>query len=87
MTAEPLPTFESVTQHRSHLVSADEVVIARKVNALDMEELSTARRVVLRQRRVAYRIRMLNDLMERRAELAGVHGPADVTVEATTWSA
>jgi len=86
MTAEPLRTFESATRYRSHLVSADEAVIVRQAKALDPEELSTARRVVLRQRRVAHRVRILNDLMQRRAELAGVHGPADVTVEATTWS-
>ena len=41
----------------------------------------------LKQERVAARARELSDLMERRPELAGVYGPADLTAEAVRWSA
>jgi hypothetical protein len=38
-----------------------------------------------RQRRLAARSRVLNDLMRERVELQGVHGPADLAVEAVRW--
>jgi hypothetical protein len=39
-----------------------------------------------RRRRVPVRPQDLVDLMARRPDLAGVHKPADVTVEAIRWS-
>lgn len=41
----------------------------------------------LRQRRRAQRSRELTELLDRRPDLWGVHGPADVAVEFTLWSA
>ena len=40
-----------------------------------------------KQERAAARARELSDLLERRPELAGVYGPADLTAEAVRWSA
>jgi hypothetical protein len=36
---------------------------------------------------MAERSRVLNDLMRERTELRGVHGPADLAVEAVRWCA
>ena len=41
----------------------------------------------LKQERAAARARELSDLLERRPELAGVYGPADLTAEAVRWCA
>lgn len=38
-----------------------------------------------RQRREAARTRVLSDLMRERTDLQGVHGPADLAVEAVRW--
>jgi hypothetical protein len=38
-----------------------------------------------RQRRQAARTRVLSDLMRERADLQGVHGPADLAVEGVRW--
>ena len=38
-----------------------------------------------RQRRLAARSRVLNELMRERAELQGVHGPADLAFESVRW--
>jgi hypothetical protein len=40
-----------------------------------------------RQGRVATRSRVLSELMEKRSDLVGVYGPADLTVELLRWSA
>jgi hypothetical protein len=41
----------------------------------------------LRQRRMAHRSRELAELLDRRPDLWGVYGPADVAVEFTLWCA
>jgi hypothetical protein len=53
-----------------------------------LDEKTPARsQVLLMQQRAAARARELNDLLGRRPELAGVHGPADVAAEAVRWCA
>ena len=39
------------------------------------------------EERAAARTREVSDLLERRPELAGVYGPADLTAEAVRWCA
>jgi hypothetical protein len=43
--------------------------------------------VPLKQERAAARTRELSDLLDRRPELAGVYGPADLTAQAVRWCA
>lgn len=40
-----------------------------------------------RERRAAARAQGVVELLQRRPELAGVHGPADLTAEAVRWLA
>ncbi|MET0526245.1 MAG: hypothetical protein ABWZ91_15675 [Nocardioides sp.] len=87
MTAEPLPAFMSIMPQRSRLGRADEIEVAQPADSHDGDELATLRQVVGRQRRVAHRTQLLSELLERRADLVGVHGPADLAVEAARWSA
>lgn len=51
------------------------------------DDQAPAPAVPLHERRAAARTRELSDLLERRPELAGVYGPADLAAEAVRWSA
>ena len=53
---------------------------------IDVDGPATGPSPVLLQRAAA-RSRELSDLLERRPELAGVYGPADLAAEAVRWSA
>jgi hypothetical protein len=43
--------------------------------------------IPVQRHRAAVRTKELSDLLERRPELAGVYGPADLAAEAVRWSA
>lgn len=53
--------------------------------ALDEQRTDDPKRV--RERRMAQRSKELADLMDRRPDLWGVHGPADLAAESALWSA
>ena len=48
---------------------------------------AAVRREDVRTRREAARARVLTQLMRERADLAGVHAPADCAAEAVRWGA
>lgn len=41
----------------------------------------------LRERRAAHRAQVLAELLDRRPDLWGVYGPADLAAESVLWSA
>ena len=53
----------------------------------DQRPSGEVERTVIARQRAAVRTREIAELLLRRPDLAGVHAPADVALDAVTWSA
>lgn len=58
---------------------------ARDAQVTDLETVRTDRHTTAQQRRQAARSRDLTALLRERPDLAGVHAPADLAVDAIRW--
>jgi hypothetical protein len=58
---------------------------ARSADVTDLEEVRAVRLTAAQQRRAAARARDLTVLLHERPDLAGVHAPADFTVDSVRW--
>ena len=61
--------------------------IEETTSVTDVEKLRNQRLAAAAQRRAAARARDLTALLRERPDLAGVHAPADMTVDAVRWCA
>jgi hypothetical protein len=62
-------------------------VVGRLHPVADTDEARSERLAAAAQRRAAARTRDLGALLRERPDLAGVHAPADFTVDAVRWCA
>ena len=81
---ELLQDLPTEARRRTHLRSVHSTETGDDTSRV--ADLSAIRHSISRRRREAARIRALSQLMAHRAELVGVHSPADLVVEAARWS-
>jgi hypothetical protein len=65
----------------------DETTTSTVTSHVDVDKVRDQRLAAVAQRRAAARSRDLTALLRERPDLAGVHAPADLAVDAVRWCA
>jgi hypothetical protein len=65
----------------------DETTTSTVTSHVDVDKVRDKRLAAVAQRRAAARSRDLTALLRERPDLAGVHAPADLAVDAARWCA
>jgi len=74
-----MTAMQTETHRRTHAASP------RTAEVTDIERVRAELSATAQQRRAAARTRDLTALLRDRPDLAGVHAPADFTVDAVRW--